>query len=35
MYIVDKAGNIRHLKIGEGQYEHTEQIIQALLVEEL
>lgn len=33
MYLVDKAGHVRHLKIGEGQYEHTEQIIQALLAE--
>ena len=33
MYLIDKAGNIRHLKIGEGQYERTEQIIQALLAE--
>ena len=35
MYLIDKAGNIRHLKIGEGQYERTEEIIQALLAEEL
>jgi hypothetical protein len=35
MYLIDKAGNIRYLKIGEGQYEQTEEIIQALLAEEL
>ena len=35
MYIIDKAGNIRHLKIGEGQYGQTEAIIQALLAEAL
>jgi hypothetical protein len=35
MYLIDKAGNIRHLKIGEGHYAHTEAIIQALLAEEL
>lgn len=35
MYLIDKAGNIRHIKIGEGQYANTEQIIQALLAEPL
>ena len=35
MYLVDKAGNIRHLKIGEGQYARTEEIIRALLAEPL
>ncbi len=35
MYLIDKAGNIRYLKIGEGQYDHTEAIIQALLAEPL
>lgn len=35
MYILDKAGNVRHIKIGEGQYQQTEAIIQALLAEEL
>ncbi len=34
MYIIDKAGNIRYLKIGEGGYERTEQVIRALLAEE-
>ena len=35
MYLIDKAGNIRFIKIGEGQYASTEQIIQALLAEPL
>ena len=35
MYILDKAGNLRHIQIGEGQYARTEAIIQALLAEEL
>ena len=35
MYIIDKAGNIRHLKIGEGQYAETEAVIAALLAEPL
>ena len=35
MYIIDKAGNIRHLKIGEGQYAATEAVIAALLAEPL
>ena len=35
MYILDKQGNLRHLKIGEGQYAKTEAIIQALLAEQL
>ena len=34
-YLIDKAGNIRLLKIGEGQYEYTESVIQALLAEPL
>jgi len=33
MYLIDKRGDIRHLKIGEGGYAHTEAIIQALLAE--
>jgi thiol-disulfide isomerase/thioredoxin len=33
MYILDKNGHIRYLKIGEGQYAQTEAIIQALLAE--
>jgi len=35
MYLVDKAGNIRYVHIGEGRYERTEAVIQALLAEEL
>ncbi len=34
MYLIDKSGQIRHLKIGEGHYPETEAIIQALLAEE-
>ena len=33
MYIVDKAGNVRHVKVGQGQYAQTEAIIQALPAE--
>jgi thiol-disulfide isomerase/thioredoxin len=32
-YFIDKAGNIRLLKIGEGNYEYAERVIQALLAE--
>lgn len=35
MYLIDKQGNLRHLKIGEGQYEHTQALIEALLAEPL
>jgi hypothetical protein len=34
-YIIDKAGNIRYIHIGEGGYEKQEEIIEALLVEEV
>jgi hypothetical protein len=34
-YIIDKAGNIRYIHIGEGGYQKQEEIIQALLVEEI
>jgi thiol-disulfide isomerase/thioredoxin len=34
-YFVDKAGNLRHIHIGEGRYEQQEEIIQALLAENL
>jgi alkyl hydroperoxide reductase subunit AhpC len=34
-YIIDKAGNLRHIHIGEGRYEQQEEIIQALLAEEV
>ena len=33
IYLVDKQGNIRYKHIGEGAYEQTEAIIQALLAE--
>ena len=33
MYLVDKQGRIRFLKIGEGQYDLTEAALQALLME--
>ncbi len=33
MYLIDKRGDLRAVKIGEGQYEYTEAIIQALLAE--
>ena len=32
-YFIDKQGQIRLLMIGEGQYEYTESVIQALLAE--
>ena len=34
-YIIDKAGITRYIHIGEGGYEETEEIIQALLAENL
>ncbi|MBW7886660.1 MAG: redoxin domain-containing protein [Caldilineaceae bacterium] len=33
MYLIDKEGQLRYLKIGEGQYDLTERMIQALLAE--
>lgn len=33
-YFIDKAGNVRHIHIGEGKYDQQELIIQALLAEE-
>ena len=33
MYFIDKTGKIRHVHIGEGDYEQSEQIIRALLAE--
>jgi hypothetical protein len=33
MYFIDKMGQIRHVHIGEGDYEQSEQIIRALLAE--
>lgn len=32
-YFIDKAGQLRHITIGEGRYEQQEEIIQALLAE--
>jgi thiol-disulfide isomerase/thioredoxin len=34
-YFIDKAGNVRHIYIGEGYYDEQEVLIQALLAEEL
>jgi thiol-disulfide isomerase/thioredoxin len=33
MYLIDKHGVIRHVRIGEGRYQETEQLIQSLLSE--
>jgi thiol-disulfide isomerase/thioredoxin len=33
LYLVDKEGDMRYLAIGEGNYEHTEAVIKALLTE--
>ena len=33
MYLIDKQGVIRYVRIGEGGYQDTEQLIQALLAE--
>ena len=33
IYLIDKAGHIRYVKIGEGGYDRTERVIQALLAE--
>lgn len=34
-YFIDKAGNVRHIHIGEGQYTEQEEIIKALLAEKI
>lgn len=34
-YFIDKAGNLRHVAIGEGRYDEQEAIIQALLAEKV
>lgn len=34
-YFIDKAGNLRHIHIGEGRYEQQEEIIKALLAEKV
>lgn len=33
MYLIDRSGEIRFIKIGEGQYAQTEAMIQVLLAE--
>jgi thiol-disulfide isomerase/thioredoxin len=33
IYLIDKQGNIRYVRIGEGAYDQTEQAIQSLLAE--
>ena len=33
MYLIDKQGVIRHVRIGEGGYQETEQLIRSLLAE--
>ena len=33
MYLVDKQGRIRYVHVGEGGYDETEEVIQALLAE--
>jgi hypothetical protein len=35
MYLVDKAGNIRYIHIGEGRYNQIEGVIKALLAEDV
>ncbi len=34
MYLIDKAGEVRYLHIGEGDYDRTEAVIRALLAED-
>lgn len=33
-YLIDKAGDIRYLHIGEGGYDRTQEVIEALLAED-
>jgi hypothetical protein len=33
-YLIDKAGDIRYLHIGEGGYDRTQEVIKALLAED-
>lgn len=33
MYFIDRKGHIRHLKIGEGNMDKAEEVLQALLAE--
>jgi hypothetical protein len=35
MYLIDKQGVIRHVRIGEGGYQETERLIQLLLQESM
>ena len=35
VYLIDRKGIIRHVKIGEGEYERTEGLIRDLIAEEL
>ncbi len=35
MYLLDKEGDVRYVHIGEGGYDRTEEVIGALLVEDL
>jgi uncharacterized protein YbjT (DUF2867 family) len=35
MYLIDRAGRIRYMQIGEGNYDRTEGAIRALLAEDL
>jgi hypothetical protein len=34
MYLIDKAGEVRYLHIGEGGYDRTQEVIEALLAED-
>jgi hypothetical protein len=34
MYLIDKLGRVRYFHIGEGRYDETEAVIQALLEEQ-
>jgi hypothetical protein len=34
MYLIDKAGEVRYLHIGEGDYDRTQEVIEALLAED-
>ena len=34
IYFIDRQGDLRHLAIGEGNYERSAEIIRALLAEE-
>lgn len=35
MYLIDKRGIIRHVRVGEGGYDHTERMIRDLLAESI